>query len=259
MIKHLNKILVDFEPISLKEMDCVQLLDRTDTKFVFHSNRLKELLTYSQKYYKILQIDHERDFSYHTMYLDTSNYLFFNQHMSGRPTRYKVRYRIYESTGVSYLEVKCKNNRNRTIKWRIKNEFKENNLDITALDFLSCHISEVAFNINPVLINKFRRLTLVGIETKERITIDYDVSFHCAGGTQVELPYLSIAELKRVGYTNNSPFLSILKKMQIRKSSFSKYCIGNALLKPMPKTNILKSNLLQLKKIENDKSIYSFV
>jgi hypothetical protein len=257
-MENLNRILADFEPITLKEMDCVQLLDRTDTKFLFNSNRLQELLKYSKQHYKILQIGDDRDFSYHTTYLDTDNYLFFGQHMSSRPMRFKVRYRIYESTGVSYLEVKCKTNKKRTVKWRIKNEFKEKNLDEKALDFLSNHINEVAFDINPVLTNRFHRLTLAGIQTKERITIDYNISFSCNRGNKVELPYLSIAELKREGFTNNSPFLEILRNMQIRKSSFSKYCIGNVLLKPMPKTNVLKSSLLQLKKIEHDKSMYSF-
>jgi hypothetical protein len=258
-MKNISHILHAFEPISLGEMDCVQLLDRTDTKFIFHSSRLQELLQLAQKHYKLLQIGNERDFSYHTTYLDTNNYLFFSQHMSGRSMRYKVRYRIYESTGASYLEVKCKTNKDRTIKWRIKNNFTEDGFDVTALDFLSDHINEVAFDIRPVLINRFQRLTLVGIQTKERITLDYDLSFDCNGKSRAELPYLSIAELKRQGFTNNSPFLAILKQMQIRKSSFSKYCIGNTLLKPMPKTNILKSSLLQLKKIENDKSMYAIV
>lgn len=257
-MENLGKLLNDFDPITLKEMDCVELLDRTDTKFIFNSGRLEELLSHAGQYYKILQIGNERDFSYHTTYLDTDNYTFFSQHMSGRPLRYKVRYRIYESTGVSYLEVKCKTNKKRTVKWRIKNEFNEANLDGKALDFLSCHIKEVAYDINPVLTNRFRRLTLVGIQTKERITIDHNISFSCNGENPIELPYLSIAELKREGFTNNSPFLSILRNMQIRKSSFSKYCVGNVLLKPMPKTNILKSSLLQLKKIEHDKSMYSF-
>jgi hypothetical protein len=254
----LDKLLTNFDPITLQEMDSVQLLDRTDTKFIFPSSRLPELLKLAQKHYKILEICTERDFAYHTTYFDTDNYLFFSQHMSGRPTRYKVRYRIYESTGTSYLEVKCKTNKDRTVKWRIKNDFQEEGFDVRALTFLLSHINDCAFDIKPVLVNQFHRLTLVSIASGERITIDHILSFSCKGGTRVELPYLAIAELKREGFTNCSPFLSILKQMQIRKSSFSKYCVGNAILRPMEKTNILKCSLLQLKKIENDKSVYSF-
>lgn len=258
-MKQFSHILPAFEPISLGEMDSVRLMNRADTKFIFHAGRLHELLINAQKHYRILEICSERDFSYHTTYLDTCNYLFFNQHMSVRPMRYKVRYRIYESTGTSFLEVKCKNNRNRTTKWRIKSEFKDNQLDTTAVDFLTTYISDIALQIKPVLINKFNRLTLVSLQNKERITIDYNISFSVQDDTVVELPYLSIAELKRDSFSNNSSFLSIVRGMQIRESSFSKYCIGNVLLKPMAKTNILKASLIQLKKIANDKSFYAFV
>ena len=254
-MRHLVDNIKDFEPISLKDMGCVQLLDRTDTKFIFHSSRLPELLAHAKKYYKILQVGNERDFSYQNTYLDTDEYTFFYQHMSGKPNRYKIRYRVYEYTGMSYLEIKFKTYKNRTVKWRIENSFSESQFDESAKEFLSGHINGISNKISPVLVNTFHRLTLVGIETKERITIDYDLSFSSIGDSQVELPYLSIAELKREGFTNNSPFLSILRQMQIRKLSFSKYCIGIALLQSMPKINYLKPSLLQLNKIKNYESV----
>ena len=80
MKENLNVILQDLEPISLKQMDGVQLLDRTDTKFIFHSSRVWELLGYAQEYYQILQIGNERAFHYNTTYFDTVDFLFFRQH-----------------------------------------------------------------------------------------------------------------------------------------------------------------------------------
>ena len=177
--------------------------------------------------------------------------------MCGRSNRYKIRYRTYESTGQTYLEVKCKTNKKRTIKWRIKCKFVNNRIDEKALEFLKEHINLKAFAIEPVLINRFQRITLVGIDTKERITIDYKLSFKTNESNSLELPYLTIAELKREGFTSNSPFLTVLREMSIRQISFSKYCIGNTLLRAMPKTNKLKYSLLQLKKIKNGSS-YSF-
>jgi len=144
------------------------------------------------------------------------------------------------------------------MKWRIKNKFRNETLDAPALTFLETHISNIAYCINPVLVNKFQRITLVGIDTRERITIDYNLSF-TSKEKQIVLPYLSVAELKREGYGGNSPFLYILKKMLIHKSGFSKYCVGNALLRPMPKINLLKYSLLQLKKIEYDQSVYDTI
>jgi hypothetical protein len=246
-----EEILNHFRPISLKEMDSVQLMNRTDTKFIFPSCRLNELLTRASECYQILEIDNQRDFSYHTTYLDTCDFHFYNQHMSQKPGRFKVRYRIYEATGASFLEVKCKTNKGRTVKWRIKNRLY-NHPDELALQFLSGHIKNIANEISPVLINRFHRITLVGLETKERITLDYNLSFSDFEGTCVELPYLAIAELKREGFTNKSPLLSILKDMQIRPSGFSKFCIGNVLLRHMPKSNIMKSKLMMLRKIKSE-------
>jgi hypothetical protein len=253
-----NNILNNFDPISLNQMDGVELLNRTDTKFVFHSKRLLHLLTHAQQYYKVLDIRSERDFAYSNTYMDTNNFLFFNQQMSGRPKRYKVRHRTYVSSGLAFLKVKCKTNQDRTIKWRIKHTFDNEMLDAPALTFLEQHINNNAYCINPVLVNKFQRITLVGMETKERITIDYNLSF-TSNEKQIVLPYLSIAELKREGYGGESPFLSILKKMNVHKTGFSKYCVGNALLRPMPKINLLKYSLLQLKKLENDRTVYSAI
>jgi hypothetical protein len=236
-------------------MDSVQLMNRTDTKFILQSKLLPELLKKASEHYKILEIDNQRNFAYQSTYLDTDHYLFFSQHMKSKPGRFKVRYRIYECTGVSYLEVKCKTNKNRTIKWRIKNELINNQPNDKALQFLSGHINDVAFDITPVLMNRFFRITLAGLETKERITLDYNLSFSDNDNSLVTLPYIAIAELKREGYTGKSPFLYILKEMRIRQSSFSKYCMGTALLRPMPKTNILKPTILAIQKLGNENFI----
>jgi hypothetical protein len=248
----IDNALKHFSPVSLGEMDCIQLMNRTDAKFVFPSNLLHELLLNASNHYRILEINKQRDFFYSTTYLDTINYLFFNEHMRSKPQRYKVRYRTYEATGQSFLEVKCKTNKNRTVKWRIKNKLNEFHPDDQALEFLSGYINDVANEIGPKLTNRFHRITLAGLETKERITIDYDISFSGDDGSSVILPYLAIAEVKREGYTNGSPILDILKRMHIRQSGFSKYCIGCSLVRPMPKINMLKSKLLLLQKIENE-------
>jgi len=177
--------------------------------------------------------------------------------MRGIPKRYKVRYRVYETTGQSYLEVKYRSIKDRTIKWRIKNEFNNSNPDEKALNFLSSYIQDVAYSIEPALTNRFQRITLVGINTKERITFDHNILFSDKGNSLIELPYLAIAELKREGHSGQSPFLSTLKEMMIRSSGFSKYCVGSALLKAMPKANLIKPKMLLLQKIQNENVIHT--
>jgi hypothetical protein len=107
-------------------------------------------------------------------------------------------------------------------------------------------------DLQTVLDNKFTRITLAGIETRERITLDFDISFSTAGTNSIELPFLAIAELKSDGYPRKSQFTGVIRGMGIKPTGFSKYCIGTALLKDIPRKNILKPKLLLLKKIENE-------
>jgi len=235
-------------------MDGFELMNRIDTKYIFPSKLLPKLLSSISDHYRILEINEIRDFPYSSTYLDTPSNLFFNQHVRGVSNRYKVRYRVYETTGQSYLEVKLKNVKNRTIKWRIKNRLNSE-LDEKALQFLSSYIQDTAYSIEPVLSNRFHRITLVGIHTKERITFDHNIQFNNKQGGLIDLPYLAIAELKQEGKSVESTFLSIMKSMMIRNSGFSKYCVGSILLKDMQKANKIKPKIIQLKKIENENVI----
>jgi hypothetical protein len=246
------EILKKFDPVGLQEMDSVRLMNRTDTKYVFSVQKLPELLEKTIGKYHILKIDNQCDFIYKTTYFDTSDFLFYNQQIKGKLKRFKVRYRIYEASGISFLEVKCKTNKNHTIKYRIRNNLKGDYFDSQAIKFLQDLIPIDSSGLKPVLNTRFIRLTLVGLETLERITIDYNLSFSNEAGNKVELPFLAIAELKRTGFSIRSPFCQVIKELKIRETGFSKYCIGNSLLYDLPKKNILKPKLLLMNKIENE-------
>jgi hypothetical protein len=252
MNEEINGIINGYTPITLNEMDNVQFMNRTDTKYVFPIHKLYDILKQASNKYRILEISNQRIFSYNSTYLDTSDYLFFYQQATGKMQRHKVRYRIYESTGVSYLEIKRKTNKNRTIKWRIKNCFDNTSCNDEAINFLKEYIPDECCNLRPVLTNMFSRMTLVGLETLERITIDCNLSFSNENGQHIKMPFLAIAELKREGFTNQSPFIHIMKQNNIRQTGFSKYCIGSALFYDVPHKIIMKQKYLLLNKIENE-------
>ncbi len=252
-----TELLDTYSPISLQEMDSIRLMNRTDTKFVLNADLLPLLLAKARPHYQVLEIKGNRDFPYRTTYLDTNEYKFFYEHMSCRPGRYKVRYRSYEATGSSFLEVKLKNRVNRTVKWRIS---RNNNNDLPSdseLEFLKHHVQQTACCLHPVLENHFRRITLAGLKTNERITIDYDLSFCSPEGNEKKLPFITIVELKREGYSGYSPITEILKSFQIHPTGFSKYCIGSVLVRNMEKKNLLKSKLLLINKLQNESTQYS--
>ena len=245
-------ILEKFNPVALEEMNSIRLMNRTDSKYVFSIRKLPELLKLAINQYHILQIDHKRDFLYSTVYMDTSEFLFFNQHIKGKLPRFKVRYRLYEHNDQSFLEVKCKTSKNITNKNRIINRLTKDNIDSTGIMFLRDYIPIDTLNLKPVLTSRFVRLTLVGLETSERITIDYNMSFSDNTGKVMELPLLAIAELKKEQFNNKSVFSKLIKEFNIRQTGFSKYCIGMSLLYNLPKQNTLKRKFLQISKIERE-------
>ena len=59
-----------------------------------------------------------------------------------------------------------------------------------------------------------------------------------------------VAEVKRKSNHENSVFIDWLHTAHQRPSSFSKYCLGLALLNPELKRNRIKPNLLQLQKMQ---------
>lgn len=245
--------LDSFTPICLEEMENVRLMDRTDTKYVFSVKRLPEILNRMDGMYKALEINNKRISSYSTTYLDTSDFLFFNQHVTGKLERNKVRYRKYVNTGKTYLEVKKKTNKNRTIKWRIESSLtSDNKCDGRAYDFVNEYVNQKPLILKPVLINNFKRITLVGSKIDERITIDYDLSFSDTNGNLASIPFIAIIELKRQDFSDTSPVATILKDYLIHPTGFSKYCVGAAIFYDLPRKNILKQKRLLLNKIENE-------
>jgi hypothetical protein len=242
-----------FNPIELSEMDNVGLMNRIDSKYVFSANRIPDLLLSLNGFYKILEINSKRSFSYITTYLDTSDFLFFKHHVTGKLERNKVRYRQYEATGTSFLEVKRKTNKNRTLKWRIKNSLPENETyDDKAVEFLKQYVTLHSVMLKPVTINRFSRVTLVGSGMNERVTLDFNLSFSDPAGKSVYMPHIAIAELKRESGSGNSQIANLLKDLSIRPTGFSKYCIGTSLLYDIPRKNTIKSKILLINKLENE-------
>lgn len=256
VISEILKILDSFNSVRLEEMDKVKLMDRIDTKYLLPANRVPDLLMTMQERYRVLEINDSRISSYETLYLDTNDYIFFNQHVTGRTGRVKVRYRNYKSTGITFLEIKKKSKKDRTVKWRMENSLSDGSCNEDAIEFINSHIKFKYEELKPVLSNSFKRMTFVGFDTPERITIDLDLSFSSMEGNSIGLPLISIVELKSEGPASRSPFSGIIKQFSNYPTGFSKYCIGCAMLYDLPLKNNLKPNILLINRIENEYNGY---
>ncbi|MBL7921756.1 MAG: polyphosphate polymerase domain-containing protein [Bacteroidia bacterium] len=242
-----NDILNSFTAITLKEMDGVKLMDRTDTKFTFKMELLPEILKAIEPFYKCLHIESKVMSSYKTLYYDTSGLMLYNKHHNGELNRYKIRHRTYVDSNLGYLEVKFKNNKGRTIKERIKEKEAAAVFNEKSHNFLS---GELPFDPNtlvPIVWVNYSRITLVNKQSAERLTIDINLEFKKDDQSTV-LDNLVIAEVKQEK-KKPSPFIKTMKKLRVREGSISKYCFAIAFMHDGAKKNNFKEKLLALKHI----------
>ena len=246
MMEILKEILNTYEPIRLKEMDEVKLLNRIDKKYTFNILELPALLEIFSSDYRILDINNNRLSRYETLYFDTPDFNLYQYHHNGKLNRYKIRYRHYIDSDTSFWEIKFKNNKKRTIKKRIYDDTIDAELTDKARNFL------IDNSVNPDdIVAKlwvyYSRMTLVGKLSKERLTIDINLNYkNC--DKAISFPNLVIAELKQEK-KNHSYFTKIMKEKHIRDIAISKYCLGIANLQDDVKKNNFKQKINLLKKL----------
>ena len=247
-LKTLEKILSEIRPISLKEMDSVALMNRTDTKFLLSFEQLWDVLLEVGAHYRILDINGVRANHYQSEYYDTPDFYFFRRHQHGKKNRLKIRKRRYVESDISFLEVKFKSNKGRTEKDRMK--IPELNIELTQENVQYIHeTSHFEEDLEPKLMNTFERITLVDQALPERITIDCKLAFEM-NQQILQIPNLVIVEAKQERQNRHSVFLSALKRRLIRPESISKYCLGVALLTDQ-KSNMFKEKIRRIKKLTN--------
>lgn len=241
------------QPISLAEMDEVELQNRFDTKYVIQIDRLIELLNLVKNDYRILEVNGVRLNKYNNLYFDTADYKFYLQHHNKKAGRIKIRCRSYVDSGVSFFEIKKKTNKDKTVKSRISipaiseniNEMQEQLINGISAD-INCK------QLIPIQRNDFYRMTLVNIKTMERATIDVGLSFYRKDNSvKIDLPNLVIVEVKQDVHSGISPISRKLKEEKIYSTSISKYILGEMLLNKNLKRNSFKPKLLTIKKIEH--------
>ena len=243
-----QNLLNDFQTVSLDDLDRVRLLDRQDTKFIFNQIDLPHILEKIKPFYRILEINNDRVYTYDTTYFDTDDFLFYVQHHNGSRNRFKVRFRRYSSNKKSFFEIKIKNNKDRTIKKRLNVDEINKDLGDQERDLVSKITGLSANQLTPKLDLEFSRITLTDNNFNERLTIDANLS--AKNGTSNKLfDQLIIAEIKQNKYNPKSDFIRILRNLKIQEMRFSKYCMGLLHVNKNLKYNRFKPRLIQINKI----------
>jgi hypothetical protein len=245
--KKIEQNINAFSSISLEQMNEVALMKRTDTKFIVSVSQLIAVLNQIKDDYKILEINENRIMSYASLYFDTSDNKFYNDHHNGKKNRTKIRLRKYLESNLCFLEIKQKNGRGETNKSRIPIADFETSLSKLSKDYIN-QITLKDYELHPSLWNNFNRITLVNIQTKERVTIDLNLSYKI-NNTKKSYKKLVVIEVKQERFNRNSKIVKVLKSIRQNPYSISKYCIGMISLYNNIKYNLFKTKLIKINNI----------
>jgi len=251
-IDPLTQTINSFDSISLAEMDSVKLMNRVDTKYLIGDSQLPELMKKALKHYRVVEIDGKRILPYSTIYFDTDNTEMYMMHHNRKLNRYKIRMRSYIDSGISFLEIKSKNNKGRTSKKRIgipSTQFESMLLNEKEQLFVTTKTPFLPLTLKPLLKNSFQRITLVDNDLTERITLDTSLTYlNLTDGICKSVPGLVIIEMKQDGACR-SAFKTFMNDLSITPGSISKYCLGMVMVNPGLKSNRFKNKLRIINKI----------
>jgi len=247
--------LYSMTPIELGDMDCIRLMNRTDTKYLTDMKTLPAILEKLENIgYYVFEIFGDRIHEYRSMYYDTPDLQMYLDHHNRRLVRQKLRTRCYVSSGRTFVELKLKNNHGRTKKKRLEIPHEEYAVESfknpEVLSWLEERMGCSLDNVSPALETTFSRITLVNPDMTERSTIDFDLCFHNERtGLSADMGRLVIIEVKQDGNTP-SPMREILLNSRVKPFRISKYCIGTAMTDPFVRSGRFKQKLMMINKME---------
>jgi hypothetical protein len=242
---------LDFPEASLELLETRALQRRFDTKFVLDLPKLREVLASLTSDFALLWTEGQPIARYRTLYFDTPDHHCLKEHHRGRRPRYKIRVRHYPERKLSYLEVKCKTSADSTVKARRPMPYTQEHLGEEESAFVEEHSPLLAASLIPSLRTTFGRITLVGLHTQERATIDLNLGFE-GGGVEEGFPLGVIAEIKQARPKPRSPILLAFRSAGVRSMPVSKYCTAAMLLLPDVPMNRYRPTLRVLRSTSDD-------
>ncbi len=245
---NLKSELSRFEKITLSEMDNVKLMSRTDTKFAFNISILPKVLEELSQFYRVMEIDGDRLHHYKSLYFDTEDRKFYTEHHNRRVNRNKIRFREYVGSDLTFLEIKLKNNKGKTIKKRIKVDSISEKITEKQQEYID-KIIGYTIKVNAKQWIKFSRVTFVHKTKKERLTMDVNLTFN-TNEEKGDLKNIVIAEVKQERMSRSSDFMKIVKEMRILPFRLSKYCMSSMQLWPQLKQNRFKEKQRFVNKLQ---------
>ena len=260
MCKVYKNTIQNFKTISLTELNAkASYLKRIDKKFLLSSSQFKEIFAELGKNFKVLEIKWQKIFSYDNVYMDTDDYLFYNQHQNKNKSRTKIRTRYYVDSNLAFFEYKYKTDWI-TNKYRYSFPSEEHWFMTRGKNrffqwvWQSMFGLEKAPQITPSIKTKYKRITLINNSGNERLTIDFDITtqdLRDKNSKEISLKNLVIVESKSLSKECNS--CKIMTKHWIKKAkSCSKYSLWVIYSWLAQKYDTFKTTMEKIKEIRLD-------
>jgi hypothetical protein len=225
IVARMELALGRFSEVPTALLESRALLQRVDRKYTIPAHHLEPLLASLGDAYGVLRSGAVLAARYRTVYFDTPDLDFYHAHRRGRAERYKVRIRHHIDRQMSFVEVKHRNALGRSVKSVLPQVFGTSTLDTEAQAFIACHCPVPVSELKPRAWITYRRITLVGYELDERITVDCNLEYG-VGDKREGWPEVAIAEVKQARRANHSPSIQALRRARVRERSLSKYCVA---------------------------------
>jgi hypothetical protein len=237
--------IADFQVAGPELVERRALQQRIDRKFLIGGAALPSLFDDLRSGYVLLLAAGRQWAQYESVYFDTPERALFHAHRRGLRPRYKIRIRHHVDRRLSFLEIKHKERSGRTTKTRLELPFATAELTRREFHFIEAYAPVSAARLEPCVSVSFLRLTLLGRDAHERLTIDR--CLRVSDGVRTEqLPHVVLAEVKQERHATAGAVAALLAR-QAQEASVSKYCLGTVLLGAVP-ANVFKPALRAIKR-----------
>ncbi len=248
-------MLNEFETVALDDLDDSLFKNRFETKYLFSPALFRPVLDKLTDAYRVLTIGGSYIQEYESLYLDTREFKFYLDHQNGKLNRYKVRYRRYPGSQSVFFEIKFKNNKNQTRKWREKSS-KTNYCHGVLTDkenlFVNNYFRDAPGLLIPRFMVNYSRLTLIHKKNREKVTLDLNLSYF-KDSEEARYKNLVIAEVKQGSQSQGSDFFDVMREFRVAPMRFSKYCFGVYRFYPALKYNRFKQRYLYINALSGAK------
>ena len=220
---------------------------RAESKFVVSEATAAAIVLALRDHFAVLPAGDALVARYRSLYFDTDDLAFFHAHRCGRRIRHKVRIRHYPDRALSVLEVKSRQAEHQTVKCRRGRDYGRNGFDADDLAFVREHCGPTGA-LKPQAWVAYRRVTLLGLASPERVTLDMHLDMWRTAG-RGQLRSAVVIEVKQPRLDHHSVAMQLLRSAGCRPGWMSKYCTAIALTSPDVRANQLMNRMRQLKAV----------